>query len=87
MIPAGDRLKLHLAPNPNFLPGKPFSYEDVLCRLAGWWTMATSTLTAREVITQTLARAVLALVLLGAVGACARPPKEPLCLTWITPCR
>jgi hypothetical protein len=51
---AGDRETLHLSPNPRFLPNQPFSYESVLCRLAGWWTMEKATLTPREVITKCL---------------------------------
>jgi hypothetical protein len=55
MTAACDRETIHLSPNPRFLPNQPFSYESVLCRLAGWWTMGTATLTPREVITQRLA--------------------------------
>lgn len=61
MTPRGDCETIHLIPNPRFLPGQPFSYESVLCRLGGWWTMSPGgqenggTLTAREVITMTLA--------------------------------
>lgn len=55
MRQACDYETLHLAPNPHFLAGQPFSYESVLCRLSGWWTMETSSLTAREVITAKLA--------------------------------
>lgn len=39
---------IHAAPNPTFAPGKPLSYESILCRLAGWWTMDESTLTPIE---------------------------------------
>jgi hypothetical protein len=30
---------IHAAPNPDLLAGRPLSYEGILCRLAGWWTM------------------------------------------------
>lgn len=41
---------IRAAPNPTFAPGKPLSYESILCRLAGWWTMEPnhSTLTPIE---------------------------------------
>lgn len=39
-----------LAHNPYFAPGRPMSYETVLCRLAGWWTAGDSSLTPREVV-------------------------------------
>lgn len=55
MILASERETIHLLPNPGFRPQQPFSYEDVLCRLAGWWTVETSTLSVREVITLHLA--------------------------------
>jgi hypothetical protein len=55
IIPAGDRVMMHCAPNPSFLPDRPYSYETILCRLGGWWTMGEATLTAREVITMKLA--------------------------------
>jgi len=31
---------IHAAPNPGLEAGKPLSYEMILCRLAGWWTMS-----------------------------------------------
>ena len=86
MTAACDRETIHLSPNPRFLPNQPFSYESVLCRLAGWWTMGMATLTPREVITKRLTKALVLLVLCVGLGACQRPPKEPVCLTWITPC-
>ena len=55
MTAACDKEVLHLTPNPRFLAHQPFSYEAVLCRLAGWWTMGSSTQTAREIITLKLA--------------------------------
>ena len=30
---------IRAAPNPKFEAGKPLSYETILCRLGGWWTM------------------------------------------------
>lgn len=62
MILAAERETLHLAPNPRFLPNQPWSYETVLCRLGGWWTMGqnrngerVSSLTPREVVALRLA--------------------------------
>lgn len=80
-----DHETVHLTPNPRFLPGLPFSYESVLCRLSGWWTMGANSLTVREIITKRLAVLLLCLMVGLSLG-CQRPPKEPVCLTWITPC-
>ncbi len=30
---------IRAAPNPTLAAGKPLSYEMILCRLGGWWTM------------------------------------------------
>lgn len=30
---------IHAAQNPNLEAGRPLSYEMILCRLGGWWTM------------------------------------------------
>lgn len=30
---------IRAAPNPALAAGKPLSYEMILCRLGGWWTM------------------------------------------------
>ena len=41
-----------VAQNPRFDAGRPMSYESVLCRLAGWWTMQPneSSLSPEEII-------------------------------------
>lgn len=50
MLARCDIEVVHCAPNPTFKPDQRWSYETVLCRLGGWWTMQESTLTAREVV-------------------------------------